>query len=117
MDGSLSFHFWDGLIMYFSHRITPMTSHIMGNLLQLILPHMVDHTFMAFAVPLQTILTPWTIFVPLMLTRSSLKTLIICCTQLLNPFSCIHADITLKPTYIGMCAKGQIVLDFSLMWI
>ena len=26
-------------------------------------------------------------------------------------------DITLKPVYIGMCAKGQIFLDFSLMWI
>ena len=39
--------------MYFSHRITPMTSHIRGNLLQLILPHMVDHTSMAFLVPLR----------------------------------------------------------------
>ena len=29
----------------------------------------------------------------------------------------MYADMTLKPTYIGMCAKGQIVLDFSLMWI
>ena len=26
-------------------------------------------------------------------------------------------DITLKPAYIGMCAKGQIFLEFSLMWI
>ena len=25
--------------------------------------------------------------------------------------------MTLKPTYIRMCAKGQIVLEFSLMWI
>ena len=55
-------HFSDGLIMYFSHRITPLTSHIRGHLLQLILPHMVDHTFMAFTVPLQTLYTPWTIF-------------------------------------------------------
>ena len=33
------------------------------------------------------------------------------------PFSRIYADITLKPAYIGMCAKGQIILEFSLMWI
>ena len=26
-------------------------------------------------------------------------------------------DITLKPAYIGMCTKGQIFLEFSLMWI
>ena len=26
-------------------------------------------------------------------------------------------DITLKPAYIGMCAKYQIFLEFSLMWI
>ena len=53
--GSSSLHFWDGLIMYFSHHVTPMTSHIRGNLLQLILPHMVYHTFMAVPVPLQTL--------------------------------------------------------------
>ena len=29
----------------------------------------------------------------------------------------MYTDMTLKPTYIGMCAKGQIVLEFSLMWI
>ena len=52
--GSSSLYFRDGLIMYFSHRMTPLTSHIRGNLLQLILPHMVNHTFMAFPVPLQT---------------------------------------------------------------
>ena len=50
--GSSSLHFWDGIIMYFDHRITPLTSHIMGHLLQLILPHIVDHTFMAFPIPL-----------------------------------------------------------------
>ena len=100
-------------IMYFSHHVTPLTSHIRGHLLQSILPHM----FMAFLVPLQILWTPWTIFVPLMFPISSIKTLIICCTQLLNPFSCIHVDITLKPTYIGMCAKGQIFLEFSLIWI
>ena len=37
--GSSSLHFWDGLIMYFGHRITPLTSRIRGHLLQLILPH------------------------------------------------------------------------------
>ena len=78
---------------------------------------MVDHTFMAFLLPLQTPWTPWTIFVPLMVPWSSLKTLIIFHTWILNPFSRIHADITLKPVYIGMCAKGQIFLEFSLMWI
>ena len=78
---------------------------------------MVDHTFMAFLVPLQTLWTPWTIFVPLMFPISSLKTTIICCTWLLIPFSRIYVDITLKPAYIGMCAKGQMFLEFSLMWI
>ena len=48
---------------------------------------------------------------------TSLKTCIICHTWLLNLFSCMYVDMTLKPAYIGMCAKGQIVLDFSLMWI
>ena len=36
-----SLHFWDGLIMYFHNRITPLTSHIRGHLLRLILPHVV----------------------------------------------------------------------------
>ena len=52
---SSSLHFWYGIIMYFSHLMTPLTSHIRGHLLQLILPHMVNHTFMAFPVPLQTL--------------------------------------------------------------
>ena len=47
----------------------------------------------------------------------SLKTCIICYKWLLNLFSRIFTDLTLKPAYIGMCAKGQIVLEFSLMWI
>ena len=38
-------------------------------------------------------------------------------TRLFNPFSHIYVDITLKPAYIGMCAKGQIFLEFSLMSI
>ena len=49
-------------IMYFRLHVTPPTSHIRRNLLQLILPHMVDHIFMAFPIPLQTLWTPWTIF-------------------------------------------------------
>ena len=28
-----SLHFWDGLIMYFGHRMAPLTSHIRGHLL------------------------------------------------------------------------------------
>ena len=32
--------------------------------------------------------------------------------RLLIPFSHIYIDLTLKPVYIGMCAKGQIVLEF-----
>ena len=31
--GSSSLHFWDGFIMYFGHRMTPLTSHIRGHLL------------------------------------------------------------------------------------
>ena len=99
--------------MYFDHLITPLTWH----LLQLILPHMVDHTFMAFHVPLQTIWTPWTIFVPLMFPWSSLKTHVIFRTWIFNPFSRIYVNMILKLAYIGMCAKGQIVLEFFLMWI
>ena len=30
---SSSLHFWDGLIMYFGHHMTPLTSHIRGHLL------------------------------------------------------------------------------------
>ena len=37
--------------------------------------------------------------------------------RLLNPFSCIYAGLTPKTVYIEMCAKGQIILEFSLMWI
>ena len=46
-----------------------------------------------------------------------LKTCIICYMRILNLFSRIYADMNLKSTYIRMCAKGQIVLEFSLMWI
>ena len=31
--GSSSLHFWNGIIMYFGHCVTPMTSHIRGHLL------------------------------------------------------------------------------------
>ena len=48
---------------------------------------------------------------------SSLKTCIIFYMWLLNLFSHVYANMTLKPMYIGMCAKGQIVLEFLLMWI
>ena len=78
---------------------------------------MVDHTFVAFPIPLQMFWTLWTTFVPFMVPISSLKTCIIFHSWLLNIFSCIYTDMTLKPVYIGMCAKGQIVLEFSLMWI
>ena len=36
---------------------------------------------------------------------------------LLNPLSLIYMGLTPKTMYIGMCAKGQIILEFSLMWI
>ena len=53
--GSSSLHLSDGFIKYFGHHVTPLTSHIRGHLLQLILPHMVDHTYMAFPIPLQSL--------------------------------------------------------------
>ena len=62
-------------------------------------------------------LDPVDIFVLLMFPISSLKTCKNFHTRLLIPFSCIYMDLTLKPAYIGMCAKGQILLEFSLMWI
>ena len=52
-----------------------------------------------------------------MFPRSSLKTCKNFHTRLLIPFSRIYTDLTLKPTCIGICAKGQIILEFSLMWI
>ena len=52
-----------------------------------------------------------------MFPRSSLKTFLNCYTWLLNPSSHIYVGLTLKTAYIGMCAKGQIILEFSLMWI
>ena len=52
-----------------------------------------------------------------MFSRSSLKTCNNFHTRLLIPFLSIYVDMILKPMYIGMCAKGQIVLEFSLMWI
>ena len=48
---------------------------------------------------------------------SSLKTCKNYHTWLLNPFSRIYAGLTPKTAYIGMCAKCQILLEFSLMWI
>ena len=39
-----SLHFWDGLIMYFGHRITPLTSHIRGHLLYLMSSLQENHT-------------------------------------------------------------------------
>ena len=38
-------------------------------------------------------------------------------TQLLIPFSPIYADLTLKPVYIEMCTRGQILSEFSFMRI
>ena len=52
-----------------------------------------------------------------MFPRSSLKTCKNCHTWLLNPFSRIYVGLTPKTAYIGMCTKGQILLEFSLMWI
>ena len=48
---------------------------------------------------------------------SSLKTCLNCYTWLLNPFSRIYTGLTPKTAYIGMCAKIQILLEFSLTWI
>ena len=62
-------------------------------------------------------LTSWTIFVPLMFPISSLKTCKNFHTRLLNPLSHIYVVLTPKTTYIGMCEKGKILLEFSLMWI
>ena len=45
------------------------------------------------------------------------KKCIIWYMRILNIFSRIYVDMTLKPAYIWMCAKGQILLEFSLMWI
>ena len=46
-----------------------------------------------------------------------LKTCNNCHTRLLIPFSHIYVGLTLKTVYIRMCAKRQILSEFSLMWI
>ena len=102
--GSSSLHFWDGLIMFFSHHMTPLTSHIRGHMLQLILPHMVDHTFYGLPYPSADSLDPMDHYCTFDLSKIIPKSPIICFTQLLIPSSRIYMDITLKSTYIGMCA-------------
>ena len=96
-------------IIYFVHHVTPLTSHIRGNLLQLILPHMVNHTLMAFPITLYTLWTPWTNIIPFMFPISSLKIPIIFCTQPLIPFSCIYARKGLKVMYGNYRKKGMIL--------
>ena len=51
-----------------------------------------------------------------MFPRSSLKTCLNCHMWLLNPLLCIYTGLISKTTYIGMCTKVQIILEFSLMW-
>ena len=53
---------WMDYIMYFSHHVTPPTSHIRGYLLQLILPHLENHTCMAFPYPFADSLDPMELF-------------------------------------------------------
>ena len=48
---------------------------------------------------------------------SSLKTCKSFHTWLLNPLSPIYAGLIPKTAYIRICAKGQILLEFSLTWI
>ena len=83
-------------------------------MLQLILPHMVDHTFMAFPFPLQTLLDPMDHFCTFDVSNIIPKNMHY---FLYATFKPILMHMTLKPAYIGMCAKGQIVLEFSFMWI
>ena len=47
----------------------------------------------------------------------SLKTCENWYTWILNPLSRIYMGLTSKTTYIEMCSKIQILLEFSLMWI
>ena len=73
---SSSLHSWDGLIMYFSHHITPRTSHIRGHLLQLILPHLVNHTCMAFPCPSAYSLDPMDLFYTFYVSKIILKNML-----------------------------------------
>ena len=45
------------------------------------------------------------------------KLLVYTYTWILKQYSRVYATFDLKPAYIRMCAKGKIVLEFSLMWI
>ena len=83
--GSSSLHFCDGLTMYFGHRMTPLTSHIRGHLLQLILPPQVNHTCMAFPYPSTNSLDLLDHFFPLMFPRPSLQICENPYTRILNP--------------------------------
>ena len=88
--------------------------------LELVIADFTTHSeshFYGLPCPSADSLDPMDHFVPLMFPRSSLKTCNNCHTRLLIPFSHIYVDLTLKPVYIGMCAKGHNILEFSLMWI
>ena len=75
---------------------------------------MVDLTFMAFPIPLQIQLEPMDHFCTFDVSKIIPKSTHYFLYATFNPFL---ADMTLKPAYIGMCAKGQIFLEFFLMWI
>ena len=47
-----------------------------------------------------------------MFPRSSLKTCLIWYMRLLNRFSCIYMNLTLKPMYIKICAKAKYFWSF-----
>ena len=103
--------------MYISHHMTPLTSHIRGHLLYLILPHQVSHTCMAFPFPSADFLDPWDHFLTFDVSYTIPKNMLKFPYGNLNPLSRIYVGLTSKTVYMGMCAKIQIILEFSLMWI
>ena len=79
-----SLHFWDGLIMYFGHHMTPMTSHLRGICYSWFYHSRWITLCMAFPCPAANSLDPLDHFCPLMFPWSSLKTCEKWYTQILN---------------------------------
>ena len=75
---------------------TPGRSHIYG------LPY-----------PSKESLDPMDLYYALMFQYNPQKFLVYTYTRLLKKYSCVYVAFDLKPTYIWMCAKCEIFLEFS----
>ena len=72
---------------------------------------------MAFPCPSVDSLDPTSLFYTFDVSMIIPKNMLNLLYTTFKPFSRIYVDFTPKTMYIGMCAKGQILLEFCLMWI